>query len=62
MTAGQYGVTSSFGGATGVGPFLVPTGLTSGSAVSVYVVGPVVPGTQAGAVTLPSVTLPAPMK
>jgi hypothetical protein len=61
MTAGQYGVTSSFGGATGVGPFLVPTGLTSGSAVSVYVVGPVVPGTQAGAVTLPSVTLPAPM-
>ena len=60
MSAGQYGVTSSFGGNTGVGPFLVPTGLTSGSAVSVYVVGPVAKGTPTGPVTLPSVTLPAP--
>lgn len=61
MSAGQYGVTSSFGGATGVGPFLVPAGLTSGNTVSVYVVGPVAPGAKAGAITLPSVTLPSPM-
>ena len=60
MSAGQYGVTSSFGGSTGVGPFLVPSGLTSGAAIAVYVVGPVSPGAPAGAVTLPNVTLPAP--
>ena len=28
MSAGQYGVTSTFGGSTGVGPFLVPSALT----------------------------------
>src|SRR5687768_15521144 len=60
MSAGQYGVTSSFGGSTGVGPFLVPSGLTSGAAIAVYVVGPVSPGAPTGAVTLPDVTLPAP--
>jgi hypothetical protein len=60
MSAGQYGVTSTFGGGSGVGPFLVPSGLSSGAAVTVYVVGPVSPGAPTGAVTLPAVTLPAP--
>jgi hypothetical protein len=60
MPAGQYGVTSSFGGQTAVGPYLVPSALTAGSAVSIYVVGPVAPNAPSGSVTLPSVTLPAP--
>jgi hypothetical protein len=60
MSAGQYGVTSTFGGSSGVGPFLVPSGLTPGAAITVFVVGPIVPGAQAGAVSLPNVTLPAP--
>jgi hypothetical protein len=59
MSSGQYGVTSSFGGATGVGPFLVPPNLTSGGTVSIYVVGPVAAGAKAGVVTLPGVTLPS---
>jgi hypothetical protein len=60
MSAGQYGVTSTFGGSSGVGPFLVPGGLTPGNAISVFVVGPVVPGTATGSISLPNVTLPAP--
>ncbi len=60
MSTGQYGVTSVFGGSSGVGPFLVPGGLNSGSTVNVYVVGPVVPGTPTGSISLPNVTLPAP--
>ncbi|MEP9358777.1 hypothetical protein [Sphingomonas sp. KR3-1] len=60
MPAGQYGVTSSFGGQTAVGPYLVPSALTAGSAVSIFVVGPVAPNAPAGSVTLPSVTLPTP--
>lgn len=61
MSTGQYGVTSSFGGATGVGPFLVPPNLTPGGTVDIYVVGPVAAGAAAGSVTLPEVTLPAPL-
>lgn len=60
MSTGQYGVTSTFGGISGVGPFLVPGGLSSGNAISAFVVGPVVPGTPTGSITLPNVTLPAP--
>lgn len=60
MSAGQYSVTSTFGGSSGVGPFLVPSTLTSGNPITVFVVGPIVPGAAAGAVSLPSVTLPAP--
>jgi len=59
-TAGQYRVSNRFGGASNVGPFLVPASLTPGGEVNVYVVGPVAPGAPSGAVTLPSVTLPSP--
>lgn len=61
MSAGQYGVTSSFGGGSGIGPFLVPTGLTAGAAINVFVVGPVAAAAPTGNVVLPSVTLPAPL-
>lgn len=60
MPAGQYSVTSSLGEKPAAGPYLVPTALSPGQAFSIFVVGPVAAAAPAGAVTLPSVTLPAP--
>ncbi|HET9638389.1 MAG TPA: hypothetical protein VFP12_04205 [Allosphingosinicella sp.] len=56
-----YSVTSNFGGGAGAGPYLVPGGATSGQQLDIYVVGPIAAGAGAGQVTLPSVTLPAPL-
>lgn len=60
MPTGQYSVTSTFGGTSAVGPYLLPTGLNAGTPVKIYVVGPVSPNAPVGTVTLPSVALPAP--
>ena len=60
MPSGQYSVTSSFGQQTGVGPYLLPTGLDTTKPVQIFIVGAVAPNAPGGAVALPSVALPSP--
>lgn len=57
----KYSITSSFGGQSGIGPFLIPATATSGQDVDIYVVGPVDSNAAAGPVILPNVTLPTPL-